>query len=203
MQEKNDKKIKEMIKSTILFVLFNLFCNSIFSQNIKSYPTNYRIMNNESNDLVHTERYTICNNHSERLLILFSEDVVCNSNHINMLKRKLLRRYGDFSLSMLIWDNVLIKDTIPIVPEFFVKSLAKGETFDVIIKGKDTDDFSLNEFEKHILICRETDFLTSQIGMPNFVATLKELHMLYPYSYIVFNSCELVNFVDRFKKNKP
>ncbi len=169
-----------MIKSTILFVLFNLFCNSIFSQNIKSYPTNYRIMNNESNDLVHTERYTICNNHSERLLILFSEDVVCNSNHINMLKR-----------------------TIPIVPEFFVKSLAKGETFDVIIKGKDTDDFSLNEFEKHILICRETDFLTSQIGMPNFLATLKELHMEYPYSYIVFNSCELVNFVDRFKKNKP
>lgn len=185
-----------MIKNTILFIYFYLFCISIFSQDIKSYNTNYRFMNSKDNGyLVQTERYTICNNDSVRLLILFSEEIV-DGNHINVLKRKLLRRYGDFSLSMLLWDNVLIKDTIPIVPAFFVKSLAKGETFDVIIKFKDTDKFSLNEFEKHILICRETDFLTSQISMPNFIDTLKALHMEYSYSYIVFNSNELSDFID-------
>ena len=185
------------MKKILLFVLLGLCSNSAFCQIIKTAVANYVILQSEDESIrMKTIRYSIENDDTTRLLLFITEDSVDSCSRIKAIKRKVLRRYGDFSLSMLLWDNVLIKDTIPIVPAFFVKSLAKGETFDVIIKFKDTDKFSLNEFEKHILICRETDFLTSQISMPNFIDTLKALHMEYSYSYIVFNSNELSDFID-------
>jgi hypothetical protein len=155
----------------------------------------------EKSILVHTEHYTISNNDFERLFVFFTEEETDSLSQIQLLRRKLLRKYGDFSISMFVWDNVLIEDnTFPIVPDFFVKSLEKGESFDIFMVYDEENKLLLSNFKKHILICRETDVMSPQISMPNFARAIKDLRIEYPHPYIILNANDMYEFINRYKR---
>ena len=190
-----------MKRTSIIFALLSLCSFNMFSQVTETYEATYRLVGYEAKSiLVHTEHYTISNNDFERLFVLFTEDETDSLSQIQLLRRKLLRKYGDFSISMFIWDNVLIEDdTYPIVPDFFVKSLEKGESFDIFMVYNEEDKLLLGNFKKHILICSEKELMSPQISMPNFARAIKDLHIEYPYPYIILNSNNMCEFINRYK----
>lgn len=207
-QELIDKSIrtrKETIKKyRIMRIAFVLFCfilfghSILFCQNIDSIQARWCIRG-EKGDYgeTHSCLYSIQNNTSAKLLIFFVEENNDSLLPVQLLRRKLLRRYGDFSLSMLEWEpNMVIEDSCAIIPELFVKCLLPKETFEIIMLFNSSDREKTNvDITKHLLICDEHMFADSLIGMPNFVKNLSRFRVDYPYPYVVMNSSIFQAFV--------
>ena len=187
----------------IAFVLFCfiLFDHSmLFSQNINPIQARWCIRG-EKGDYgeTHSCLYSIQNNTSAKLLIFFIEENNDSLPPVQLLRRKLLRRYGDFSLSMLEWEpNMVIEDSCAIIPELFVKCLLPKETFEIIMLFNSSDREKTNvDITKHLLICDEHMFADSLIGMPNFVKNLSLFRVDYPYPYVAMNSSIFQAFIHK------
>ena len=100
-----------------------MICNTISSQEIVKSEINYCFMEMNGNSRsVQSCSYTIHNNNTTRMVLLFIEDDNTSRPHIELLKRKMLHRYGDFSLSMLEWEaNMDVEHGCMVIPELFVK----------------------------------------------------------------------------------
>ena len=178
--------------------MFFSLCDAISGQDIKMSEARYCVME-QKNEIrkIQSSCYTIQNNDTSRMVLFFVEENNTTKSHLDLLKRKVFRRYGDFSLSMLEWEpNMMMEDTCFIVPELFVKILNPCESFNIIVGQKTTHTKTfVNEIPKHLLICKETDFEDSQIGLYRFLSSLKEWNFDYPYSYIVIDADVLYSFV--------
>ena len=187
----------------IIFVLFNfiLFVHSmLFCQNINSIQARWCIRGEKGEyDETHSCLYYIQNNTSAKLLVFFIEENNDSLPPVQLLRRKLLRRYGDFSLSMLEWEsNMIIEDSCAIIPELFVKCLLPKETFEIIMLFNSSDREKTNvDITKHLLICEERVFSDSLIGMPNFVKNLSLYRVGYLYPYVVMNSSIFQAFINK------
>ena len=173
---------------SIIGLIF-FFCNSVFGQEIKLTETRYCTQERDGAlQFVQTTNYTIQNSDTSRIIIFFIEEENTSASQIELLKRKVLRKYNDFSLSMLEWEaNMDIDDICHIVPELFVKCLEPGESFAFITYSSNEQEEVAKELPKHILICKDIDFSNLSIGLPNFVKCLKDYKFEYPYSYIVLD----------------
>ena len=192
-------------------IVFLLFCiilfdhSMLFCQNINSIQAKWCIKGEkEGYDETHSCLYSIQNNTSSKLLIFFIEENNASLPSVQLLRRKLLRRYGDFSLSMLEWEsNMVIEDSCAIIPELFVKCLLPKETFEIIMLFDASGRKKTNvDITKHLLICNERMFSDSLIGMPNFVRNLNLFRADYPYPYVIMNSSVFQTFIYRQTKQK-
>ncbi len=185
----------------IIFVLFNfiLFVHSmLFCQNINPIQARWCIRGEKGEyDETRSCLYSIQNSTSAKLLVFFIEENNDSLPPVQLLRRKLLRRYGDFSLSMLEWEsNMIIEDSCAIIPELFVKCLLPKETFEIIIPFNSSDRENTNvDITKHLLVCDEHMFSDPLIGMPNFVKNLSLFRVDYPYPYVVMNSSIFLTFI--------
>jgi len=177
----------------------------LFCQNINPIQARWCIRGEKGEyDETRSCLYYIQNNTSAKLLVFFIEENNDSLPPVQLLRRKLLRRYGDFSLSMLEWEsNMIIEDSCAIIPELFVKCLLPKETFEIIMLFDSSCGEKTNvDITKHLLICDEHMFSDSLIGMPNLVRNLSLFRVDYPYPYVIMNSSVFQTFIYRQAKRK-
>ena len=119
---------------------------------------------------------------------LFTEENNDTLSTIKLLKRKLLRRYGDFSFKMIEWEaNMTIENSGAFMPELFVKILSPKEELRIVASfANDKEEQIALKVPKHLLICSEKLFSKRYIGMPHFVENLRMYKFDYPGNEVWF-----------------
>ena len=132
--------------------------------------------------------YTIKNKTKHNILVFFTEENNDTLSTIKLLKRKLLRRYGDFSFKMIEWEaNMTIENSGAFMPELFVKILSPKEELRIVASfANDKEEQIALKVPKHLLICSEKLFSKRYIGMPHFVENLRMYKFDYPGNEVWF-----------------
>lgn len=143
--------------------------------------------------------YTIQNRTKQDLLIFFIEENNDTLSCVKLLKRKLLRKYGDFSLSMIEWEaNMSIENRNTAIPELFVKKLAPKEKFEIAIPFTNSEDEDIAlTVTQHLLVCPESVFFNNLIEMPHFIENLQRYDFAYPGKNIVLSASTFRSFILR------
>lgn len=187
----------------VLFLFFPYL--GVFGQDCIISTAQYSTISENDQIIKHNlHSYRIFNNTSDRLVILFTEDNKTTNDDYSIIMKKINRKYGDFSLSMLAWEaNMEIKMECPIIPELFVKVLNPREIFEIIFESGDIIKDSTEFFESHILIYNENFLKLQQVGLGNFVDCIVEYKFGYPYSILYIKEEDFITFLNRKKhKNK-
>lgn len=182
-----------------IVLLYSCYISTIYSQSITISPTIYNCLGDDNKyHPFHSYCYSINNNDTSYAAIFFIEEDNTALSHKTLLHKKLFRRYGDFYLAMFVTDNVMFEDSVPCIPEYFVKVLSPGDTFNIYLYADIENDNLLEDFEKHILICKEDEL--ESIGLHNFMIRLQEDNITYPYSYIIMSVERFKHFITRYRK---
>ena len=106
-----------------LFVILLSLSSSLYGQDISFETQKYYVLANEwESDSVCNLVYTVKNVSSTPQVVLLTEDDVNTMPLKTLIKRKLMRRYGDFSIAFFLWDgNVENHSAHVLVPEYFIK----------------------------------------------------------------------------------
>lgn len=141
--------------------------------------------------------YIIQNKTKQNLLVFFIEENNDTLSNIKLLKRKLLRRYGDFSLSMIEWEaNMSIENSTTVIPELFVKILTPKEKFKIVVPfTNDKEKQIALKVPLHLLICSETVFSNDFIGMPHFIENIQRYNLVYPGTQVVISVSDFMSFI--------
>lgn len=180
---------------TIIMLLMILHSLTLFGQVITKTEVKYNVMINRT-EIQHEKysHYTVMNNDTVQILLLFTEDKNTHYPLNQLLKRKLLRRYGDFNLAMLEWENMQVDDSCANVPCLFAKTIGIGESFDIIIGySNGLNSYNDMDFSEHFIICKEDDL--SELGFPNFINYIKGYNFEYPYSFLMLSLKSISSFI--------
>lgn len=178
-----------MKRFLFLLVIALLYCNGINSQSKNDIKKEIQISD------ISTERssdgsyiYTIKNKTKHNILVFFTEENNDTLSTIKLLKRKLLRRYGDFSFKMIEWEaNMTIENSGAFMPELFVKILSPKEELRIVASfTNDKEEQIALQVPKHLLICSEKLFSKRYISMPHFVENLRMYKFDYPGNEVWF-----------------
>lgn len=185
------------MKTLFSFFFLGLFINgSLFAQDISQDCVQY-VSHSAENRLDTTTciKYSIKNNLDEVLLLMFVEEDITENDKDVLIRKKLLRRYGSLSLSMLAWDNVAPLEGLLLCPEFFAKILKKGDTFDIFIvtdKPERMKDFC----QRHLLVCSEKELINHPTtSFRNIPWAIQSSNYEYKDSFIVFKEEILLQFI--------
>ena len=183
-------------------VLLLLYYGSANGQEVKMYLSKYNTVDSTYNTKqVEIYNYTIHNNDTSQIIIFFTEDDITKIPREKLIRKKFLRKYGDFSLSMLEWEaNMDICQNSLIIPELFVKVLNPGETFYLYIYNNYETKLNPNYFNNHILTFKVSVLKNKKVGFPNFVENLNTYKYEYPFSYIVIDSEKIRDFINKWEK---
>lgn len=151
--------------------------------------------------------HIIENKSEQNLFIFFIEEENDTLSDVRLLRRKLLRRYGDFSLSMIEWEgNMYIEKSPTVTPELFVKILKPEEKFEVVVPfANDKEEQIASEVFQHLLVCSEALFSSDLIGMPHYMENLQYYNMAYPHTKVVISTDMFKSFmlnINNFKKRR-
>lgn len=151
--------------------------------------------------------HIIENRTKQNLFIFFIEEENDTLSDVRLLRRKLLRRYGDFSLSMIEWEgNMYIEKSPTVTPELFVKILKPEEKFEVVVPfANDKEEQIASEVFRHLLVCSEALFSCNLIGMPHYMENLQYYNMAYPHTKVVISTDMFKSFmlnINNLKKRK-
>ena len=186
------------MKHLFLITIILLYCFSLSGQTIIESETKYNsLLPDGTYSSFLAKKYTVINNDSTLSLLFFVEEDNTTLSKINLIKRKLLRRYGDFRLSMLAWESsMIIENGVNSVPELFVKLISPGESFDIIfILTENTRDTCHGILPKHILLCKEKDLCDITVGLNNFASAIEEYNFGFPSSFVIIDSDSFSRFV--------
>ena len=178
-----------MKRLLFLLVIALLYCNGINSQSKNDIKKQIQISDisiERSSDGSYI--YTIKNKTKHNILVFFTEENNDTLSTIKLLKRKLLRRYGDFSFKMIEWEsNMTIENSGAFMPELFVKILSPKEELRIVASfANDKEEQIALKVPKHLLICSEKLFSKRYIGMPHFVENLRMYKFDYPGNEVWF-----------------
>ena len=178
-----------MKRLLFLLVIALLYCNGINSQSKNDIKKEIQISDisiERSSDGSYI--YTIKNKTKHNILVFFTEENNDTLSTIKLLKRKLLRRYGDFSFKMIEWEaNMTIENSGAFMPELFVKILSPKEELRIVASfANDKEEQIALKVPKHLLICSEKLFSKRYIGMPHFVENLRMYKFDYPGNEVWF-----------------
>ncbi|MCI7021040.1 MAG: hypothetical protein MR490_00460 [Prevotella sp.] len=178
-----------MKRLLFLLVIALLYCNGINSQSKNDIKKEIQISDisiERSSDGSYI--YTIKNKTKHNILVFFTEENNDTLSTIKLLKRKLLRRYGDFSFKMIEWEaNMTIENSGAFMPELFVKILSPKEELRIVASfANDKEEQIALKVPKHLLICSEKLFSKRYIGMPYFVENLRMYKFDYPGNEVWF-----------------
>lgn len=146
--------------------------------------------------------YIIQNQTKQNLLIFFIEENNDTLSNVKLLRRKLLRRYGDFSLSMIEWEaNMSINNSTTVIPELFVKILAPKEKFKIDVPfTNDKEKLFALKVPLHLLVCSETMLSNNFIEMPHFIENIQRYNFGYSDTKVVIPVSDFMSFILRHSK---
>ena len=178
-----------MKRLLFILVIALLYCNGINSLSKNDIKKEIQISDisiERSSDGSYI--YTIKNKTKHNILVFFTEENNDTLSTIKLLKRKLLRRYGDFSFKMIEWEaNMTIEISGAFMPELFVKILSPKEELRIVASfANDKEEQIALKVPKHLLICSEKLFSKRYIGMPHFVENLRMYKFDYPGNEVWF-----------------
>lgn len=165
-----------------VFIIFVSLSTLVFGQNVSLTKQYYYVSDDKSNlDTVCCLVYKIKNESTFSQVIMFTEDNVNRMPLRRLIKSKMYRRYGDFSLSQFVSDNVDNQSNYVMIPEFFVKFLSQGESFDITLLLRNEDESALDSiFREHVLICNLENVDCKEMFY-GFKKCVDEQHLEYPY----------------------
>lgn len=167
----------------ILFYFFISISSSLYGQDISEETQKYYVSANGTEvDTVCCLNYQVRNISATSQVMMFTEDDVNSMPMKQLIKKKLKRRYGDFSLAFFVWDaNIENNSDYVLVPHFFVKILQPNESFNITLFFQNEDDSLVDSlFRNHILICNLEDIEGNDMFL-GFKAAINNLHLEYPY----------------------
>lgn len=174
------------MKKYLLIILLSL-SSSIYGQDISVETQKYCVSVKELEvDTLCNLVYTVKNGSSTPQVLLFTEDDVNSMPLKTLIKRKLMRRYGDFNIAFFMWDANITKDSSGYVqvPEIFIKILSPDESFNITLSFQNEDDHRVDSlFRKHLLICNLED-IEGDERFSRFKWAINTYHLEYPYSSI-------------------
>lgn len=179
------------MKKIIIVCLFWFQLCACMGQVITRQDASYFLSSHIGQHKLHNScKYTIFNNDTCSVVIMFTEDDITTKPFDVILKRKLFRSYGCMRLSMFAWEpNMIIEDCRVTVPELLVKLISPGESFNIIIEGVDSSSLKLlDSFKNHLIICPEKEFEDSKYGLKNFITGVRSHNYLYQPSYVIIDS---------------
>jgi len=198
-RERNNKKYGSM-KHLFTLTFFFFYCLSVIGQTINESETKYiSILPDGSYGQFLAKKYNVINNDSTLSILFFIEEENTTLSKIELVRRKLLRRYGDFRLSMLAWEPyMIIENGVNSVPELFVKLIRPGESFDIIFILKDYPiDTSFDILPGHLLLCKEKDLCDQSVGLNYFISAIEEYNFGFPYSFVIIDSESFSRFINK------
>ena len=172
-----------------LFVILLSLSSSLYGQDISLETQKYYVLANEwETDSICNLVYTVKNVSSTPQVVLLTEDDVNTMPLKTLIKRKLMRRYGDFSIAFFLWDgNVENHSAHVLVPEYFIKILSPDESLNITLSLQNEDDCVADSlFRSHVLICNLED-MESEDMFYGFKNAMDYHHLLYPYSSLTLS----------------
>ena len=170
-----------------LFVILLSLSSSLYGQDISLETQKYYVLANEwESDSVCNLVYTVKNVSSTPQVVLLTEDDVNTMPLKTLIKRKLMRRYGDFNIAFFMWDANITKNSSGYVqvPEIFIKILPPDESLSITLSLLGEDDRLVDSlFRSHILICNLED-IEGDERFRGFKWAINTYHLEYPYSSI-------------------
>ena len=184
-----------------LLLLIALFCSNVANSQAQ-YKLKTRIClggtANESTT-IGSYLYTIQNKAKQKLLIFFMEEGNKSLPRIQLLRRKLLRRYGDFSLSFIEWEaDMEIEKSYIVSPELFVKVLEPKGIFNIVIPFTSHEEKRIaSQVAQHLLLCPEDMLSSDLIPMPHFIENLQRYDFIYPSAQVAIPAHAMTSFVQQ------
>ena len=142
------------MKNSILLILLFITLSG-YGQDICMEVQNYYILDKEMKpDHFCSLVYKIHNVSTDSIVIMFTEDDVTSIPLKRLIYRKMFRRYGDFTLSQFIWDNVKNHSDYAFIPDLFIKILPPNTSFNMVV-SLFNKNYNLVDsiFRNHILSC--------------------------------------------------
>ena len=181
-----------------LLAIALLFCNVSKGQIRFEIKTQKNISGvDKKNSPVGSYLYTIKNKTEQNQLIFFIEENNETLPCVELLKRKLLRRYDDFSFSMIEWEpNMTIEKNNIVTPKLLVEILAPKRKFTIIVPffNNEDEDVAL-KVPLHLLVCPESVFSSNMIEMPHFRENLQSYDFAYHSNNVVICASMLKLFI--------
>ena len=188
-----------------LFVILLSLSSSIYGQDISMETQKYYVLANEGeSDSVCNLVYTVKNVSSTPQVVLLTEDDVNTMPLKTLIKRKLMRRYGDFCIAFFIWEaNVENDSPYVIAPECFIKILSPDESLNITLSLHNEDDSMADSlFRSHILICTLDD-MESEDMFYGFKDAMDYHHLLYPHSSITLSWSQITHWLEKKNHSLP
>ena len=165
-------------------VLLFISCTFIYAQEVKHEVRCYYAYGETQLDTLYSIEYTIQNNSERTQVIMITEDNKRELPMNKIIRRRLLKRYGDLSFAQMAWDNIENLSDYPVIPEFFIKTIQPGDSFKITIELKNEDVNKVNSlFKDHLLLLNAED-IDNKDMVNGLLSAVKEYHFEYPYSSI-------------------
>ena len=179
---------------TIVFLL--LSCTFIYSQEINNEVRCYYAYGETQLDTLCNIEYTIYNKTEKSQVIMITEDSKMEFPMNKIIRRRLLKRYGDLSFAQMAWDNIENYSDYSLVPEFFVKIVQPNESFKIILELRNEDVNKVNAvFLEHLLVL-DTEEVDNKNMVNGLFTAIKEYHFEYPYPSIGIPWCLIKRFLN-------
>jgi len=101
-----------------------------------------------------------------------------------IIRRRLLKRYGDLSFAQMAWDNIEYRSDYSFVPDFFIKIVQPNDSFKMTLVLRNENVNRVNTlFLEHLLVldAKEVDNENMVNGL---LAAIKYHHVEYAYTSI-------------------
>lgn len=149
--------------------------------------------------------HIIENKSEQNLVIFFIEEENDALPKVKLLRRKLYRRYGDFSFSVMIWDNINYEksNNTTVTPDIFVKILRPEEKFELVVPFANNDEEPIaSKVSRHLLVCSEMLFSCDEIVMPNFIEVIQYYGIDYANQKVVISADAFESFYSKYLNKK-
>ena len=183
----------------VLLFIALLYCNAVSSQ------VSYEIKTQKCTRAVSCENspgglfcHIVENKTKQNLVIFFIEEENDTLPQVKLLRRKLYRRYGDFSFSIIVWDNIYFEksNNASVTPELFVKILKPEEKFELAVTFANNDEEQIaSKVSRHLLVCSDTLFSCNEIGMPDFEEVIQHYGIDYADTKVVISADTFRSFI--------
>lgn len=169
------------MKSIITVILLFVAINSFGQQTEISTQYYYLADKKGSVDSICTVKLFISNTSENHMAIMFSEENIHNHSLEKIIRKKIYRHYGDFSLS--IWSENIINNSKYIhFPGMFIKIVNPNEDFEMSIISNCRNETKIKEvLSDYIILCNTN---TIDAIHCNLVQSIKAQKADYPYNSI-------------------
>ena len=184
-----------MIRYLYSIVVLFVSCSFIHSQEINHEVRCYYTYSETQLDTLYNIEYTIYNKTKKTQVIMITEDCKMEFPMNKIIRRRLIKRYGDLSFAQMAWDNIENHSAYSLVPEFFVKVVQPNDSFKIILELRNEDVNRVKTlFLEHLLVLNAED-IDNENMVSGLLSAIKEHHFEYSYPSIYIPWCIIKCFI--------